>query len=193
MSAVPVRPVRIPPLPVDGRDERTRELLLHATRTPREVNIYSTLVRNPQLFRPWIDLAHEMLHRGSLAPRDRELLILRTAWRSECEYEWAQHVRLGRQVGLADGDLTALIAGPADGHWSARETVLLRAVDELVERATVLDATWNALAAHYDTKQLVEILMIVGTYRLTAGLLNALGVPLDAGLTGFPGDVGRAL
>lgn len=188
MTAESTRPVRVPPLPVDGRDEMTAALLLHATRTPREVNIYSTVVRNPRLFRPWIDLAHELLLRGQLARRTKELLIMRTSWRSHCEYEWAQHRRLGMQAGLTERDVAAVAAGPDDAHWSASESALLRAVDELEDDATVSDSTWAELSEVWQEQELIEIVMTVGTYRLTAGLLNALGVPLDAGLQGFDAD-----
>ena len=38
------------------------------------------------------------------------------------------------------------------------------------------DATWTALAARYDTEQLIEIPMLAGHYAMLAGVLNSLGV-----------------
>jgi hypothetical protein len=50
----------------------------------------------------------------------------------------------------------------------------------------VSDATWQGLARHYDTKQLLDLVFTVGQYSLVSMALNTLGVQLDAGVPGFP-------
>ena len=42
--------------------------------------------------------------------------------------------------------------------------------------ATISDSTWNDLAEHYDTHQLMSIAMTVARYRMVSMTLNALGV-----------------
>ena len=44
-----------------------------------------------------MSFATYILRDNSLAPRDREILILRIGWLCQAEYEWAQHVRVGRR------------------------------------------------------------------------------------------------
>jgi len=60
-------------------------------------------------------------------------------------------------------------------------------VDELHERSTISDATWEALAREFDQPQLIETTMLVGHYHMVAFALNAIGVELDDGLEPLPG------
>ena len=92
---------RIPPLREEETDEQT-STLLDEVRLPNAeaVNIFATLVRYPGLYRRWMPFAGKLLA-GKLPARDRELLILRSAWRCASSYEWGQHVRLAKQVGIS--------------------------------------------------------------------------------------------
>lgn len=180
MRSSSTRPVRIPPVPPEERDELTRELLTRANRTPgRDVNIYSTFVNRPELFEMWLDLAHGLLFRGKLDGYDREIVVLRTAWNCESEYEWAQHVRIAREVGVSDAEIIAIENGAADPIWSERPAVLLTVADELHDRSVVSDTTWAKLAKYYDSELMYELTMLVGVYHLVAMMLNTFGVQLD--------------
>jgi 4-carboxymuconolactone decarboxylase len=64
--------------------------------------------------------------------------------------------------------------------------VLLRATDELHADACIADDTWDALAARYDERQLIELPMLVGHYHLVAFTLNSLGVQPESGLEPLP-------
>lgn len=170
---------RIDPLPEAEWDDRARELLGRvAVPGGTTTNIFTTLVRHPRLFRHWLPFGGALLT-GSLPARDRELLVLRTGWRCGAGYEWGQHVPIGRDAGLTDDEIARIPAGPDAPGWSAADTALLRAADELHDDACITDATWAELAARYDTDQLVEIPMLVGQYHLVAFTLNALGVQLE--------------
>ena len=149
-----------------------------------EANIFATLVRAEGLTRRWLPFGGKLLN-GKIPPRDREVLILRTGWNCGSEYEWAQHVVIGRSAGLTDEEIARIPAGPG-GDWREFDSNLLRAADELHEECCITDATWSALADVYDTKQLIELPMLVGHYHMVAMTLNSLGVQLDPGLVGFP-------
>src|SRR2546423_9065495 len=116
---------RIPPLRADERDEQQQELLggVGGVTGPAS-NIFDTLVRNPGLFRRWLPFGGKLLS-GKLPTRDRELLILRTGWRCESEYEWGQHVVIGRRSGLSDGDITRAQQGPEVAGWHPIDAVLV--------------------------------------------------------------------
>lgn len=146
-----------------------------------EMNIFTTLVRHPRLFRRWLPLGGVLLS-GSLSARDRELLILRTAERCGAAYEWAHHVPLANDAGIADEEIERVRTGPSHASWSADDATLLRAADELHDDSRIGDATWDALAARYDEKQLIEIPILVGQYHLVAFALNSLGVEIEQDL-----------
>jgi 4-carboxymuconolactone decarboxylase len=179
------RDPRIVPLTPEDQDEQDRELLSGAGAPGAPAaNIFATLVRHPGLFRRWLPFAGKLLA-GKLAARDRELLILRTGWRCRSEYEWGQHVLIGRQAGLTDDELERIKDGPHAPGWSRIDAALLRAADELHDDSSITDATWDVLASHYNEHQLIELPMLVGHYHLVAYTLNSLGVQREPGVPGF--------
>jgi alkylhydroperoxidase family enzyme len=178
----PARPAapRIPPLSEDEQDEVARELLgqVGLVRGGGTSNIFATLVRHPGLFRRWLPFGGKLLA-GKIPERDRELLILRTGWHCGSAYEWAQHVRIARTVGLTDDEIARVREGPDAPGWTDLDATLLRAADELHADACVSDATWAALAERYDERQMIELPMLVGHYHLVAFTLNSLGVQVE--------------
>jgi 4-carboxymuconolactone decarboxylase len=172
-------PLRIPPLPADEQDDQARELLAQAGgEAAGATHIFTTLVRHPGLFRRWLPFGGKLLA-GKLPARDRELLILRTGHNCDADYEWAQHVRIGRRAGLSDEEIGRVREGPGAPGWDPFDATLLRAADELHETSTLSDATWAALAERYDERQLIEVPMLVGHYHLVAFALNSLGVQVE--------------
>ncbi len=126
-----------------------------------------------------------MLAKSTLDPRERELVILRVGWLCRAEYEWGQHVLIGKQCGLSDEEIRRIQDGPDASQWDPFERTLLRAVDELHQHALVSDATWKELAERYDTQQLMDLVFTVGQYTLVSMALNSFGVELDEGIEGF--------
>lgn len=167
---------RIPPLPADQRDGKQQELLAGVG---RELNIFTTLVRHPRLFRRWSQFGGVLLT-GLLPPRDRELLILRTGHLTGAEYELHQHRAIALEVGLTQDEVERVPLGPDADGWDPFDAALLRAADELHASARVGDETWATLAGRYDERQLIEVCMVVGQYHLVAFTLNSLGVEIES-------------
>lgn len=178
---------RIPPLPAEELDDQQRELLsgVRVGGAPAS-NIFATLVRNPGVFRRWLPFGGKLLA-GRLPPRDRELLILRTAVLCHADYEWGQHRLIGQSVGISAAEIERVRSGAGADGWDGFDAALLRAADELHRDSCVSDATWATLAERYDERQLIEVPMVVGHYHMVAFTLNTLGVPLEEGVVGLDG------
>ena len=87
---------------------------------------------------------------------------------------------------LTEEQVRATVQGDADAPcWSAAEQALIAAVDALHHRATLSDAEFAALSAHYDEAQILEIILLCGFYRTVSYLANALALPLEETLRGF--------
>jgi 4-carboxymuconolactone decarboxylase len=186
VSTAPEEP-RIEPLAPADRDDQARELLATValpTGSDETLNIFATLVRHPGLFRRWLPFGGKLLA-GKLPARERELLILRTAWRCRAEYEWGQHVVIAKSSGVTDDEIARVRSGPEEG-WSEFDAALVRAVDELHDDGCISDATWQTLAGRYDERQLIEVPMLVGHYHMVGFTLNSLGVQREPGVPGFP-------
>ena len=110
-----------------------------------------------------------------LTPYYRELLILRIGWNCQAVYEWAKHVG---SVGRArdHGLEPERIARGAGAGWDSFEAAHVRAADEIYRDGIVSQATWDTLAARYDTREMMSVVMTVANYRLVSMTLNALGV-----------------
>lgn len=173
-SAVPPTP-RIAPVANDGASQE----ILGTLGAQSDSNFLRTLARHPQMLKRWIPFAYGLL-RGVLPDRDRELLVLRAAHRSDCLYEWSHHEHLAAKSGLDLHEIARVRNGPEASEWSAFDAALVRAADELVDSHTVSNSTWQILAGRYDEQQLIEVPMVVGLYYSLGLTLNCLGVELES-------------
>jgi alkylhydroperoxidase family enzyme len=146
-------------------------------------NVFRTFARNPPADALRNAVGRHIRDETSLAPRNREQLIMRVGVLCRSEYEWAAHTRIGRQVGLNDADVARVIAGPVSPGGNALETALLRAADELYRDDAIGDATWDALAKELAEKQLLDALFTFGGFRSATYAINSAGVQLDANMS----------
>jgi alkylhydroperoxidase family enzyme len=170
---------------VSERDEEAQEILSRIAPDGRVLNIYATFVRHPKLLKRWAVFGGHILNQSSLPPRERELLVLRTCWLCQAEYEFSQHVLIARKSGVSEEDIARTREGPDVEGWQAPDRVLLRAADELLDDAFIGDDTWRALSGRLDTKQLIDLIFTVGEYKMISMALNTLGVQLEDDVPGF--------
>lgn len=159
----PVR--RHPPLPTEGR--------------PKGLNVLGALAYHPELAKAFFTFNGHLLSATSLTPRQRELLILRTAVLRQSEYEWAQHVVIAGDVGISRAEVAQIAWGPDSTLWSDADAALLRTADELVADGVIGDTTWAALTAHLSTQQILDVIFTVGAYETLGWMLRSFGVALD--------------
>lgn len=174
---------RIAPLADADMNADHREALAAQFGRGNVYNIFRTLARAPDAYRGFMRWGGYILSdKNSLAPREREIVILRAGFNWKSGYEWAQHVRIGKQCGLTDDEIARIKAGPDAPGWSAIDAALLRATDELTADAFISDKTWAQLSS-LSEKQRMDLVMTVGQYTQVSMMLNAFGVQLDDDLT----------
>ena len=148
-------------------------------------NLFTTLARHRGIFRKWLRFAGALMPGGRLPRNESELVILRVAHNTGCEYEWRHHERLGAEAGLQAEEIERVRAG-ADAGWSPRRAALLRATDELHEQRKISDPTWNELRPFMSDEDLIELCLLVGHYEMLAMTLNSLEVAPDEQRAGAP-------
>jgi alkylhydroperoxidase family enzyme len=134
-----------------------------------------------------------LLDRGPLSLRERELVIDRVSALTGCEYEWGVHVAAfadAARLTPAEVEATATTGSAAEG-WSDAERVLLQTVEALDARATLSGPEFQALSAHYDPAQILEVMLLCGFYRSVAYLANGLDLPLEDFGARFPATASR--
>jgi alkylhydroperoxidase family enzyme len=151
--------------------------------------LFRVIAGNPRAWEKF--RAGSLLDRGPLSLREREIVIDRTCALTGCEYEWGVHVATFADAAhLTEAQIRAKVQGKAEAPcWSAAEQAMVAAVDALHHRATLDDAEFKALAAHYDDAQIFEIILLCGFYRTVSYIANGLALPLEANAARFPATV----
>ena len=167
---------RIPPLEPPYPPEIDAELTAMMPPGVEPLKLFRTLAHNPRVLRKFH--LGNLLDRGAIERRDREIVILRTCARCRSEYEWGVHVSVfATRVGLTADQVAATAGGAADDPaWSASDALLIRLADELHDTATIAPALWNALAERWSPAQLIELLVVAGFYHTVSFVTNAIAI-----------------
>jgi len=168
-----------------GTLPRVSELSGEGAPQPKPLPILTVIAHHPTLLGPFLDFAGALAQRGVLARRESEVLALRAAWRSQSRFEWGHHAQFAHAAGMGDAEI-ARVAEQGDAALAPRESLLLRAADELHATQRFSDATWAALRSSYSDAQLVEIPFLVGQYTMLSMVAEGLGVPVEDGLPALP-------
>lgn len=174
---------RIPPV---TPDEKAAELFRTAlSHDGLVLNAASTLAHHPRLLKRFTVFAGLFLTHSLLPERDRELITLRCAHRFDSEYYFGHHVLLAAEV-LSPTEIARTV-GPNE-EWAGFDRRLLDAIDELAATANLSDTTWSDLARHYNNAQLLDLVMLVGFYRMTCQYVNTIGIEREPGVPGWPNE-----
>lgn len=174
-----IPPPRIPPVP---HAPAGIEDVFVSGRFGKVLNVTATLAQSPQLTRHFHALGGYFVTSPSVPPRARELVIMRMAWLTRCEYEFGVHVVLGRQSGLSDVEIARVAAHLVDEQWAMDDLALLRMTDELWATDSVTDRTWHDLEVTWSPAALVELVVLTGFFRMSDAFLNALRVQPEPGM-----------
>lgn len=122
-------------LPLDQWDESLEHVIEDMRGHP--LNVHGLMANHPDLLNAWWDYRNHAVRGGALAQRDSELVILRVAVHMRSWYEWACHVDRGLAVGLSIEDIERVREGPQAAGWSDHDAILLRCVDELLDKRAI--------------------------------------------------------
>ena len=131
------------------------------------LNIFRTVAHADTAVRPLLRLGGAILGQGELDPRRRELAILRTAAVTGAEYEWIQHESIAGGVGL-EADV-----------FDADDRLVLLCAEELLRNDAVGEATFSRARERLSDREIVELILAVGYYRMLAGVMNSVAIDLD--------------
>jgi alkylhydroperoxidase family enzyme len=162
-------------LPADASDAPMRELCPDDT----------------EMCRRYWDYTGYFVRNATIPTRDRELVILRTAWLSRGDYIWGRHNLVGQEAGLTPEQISRITVGPDAPEWEDFDRALLAAADELHTSRFISEATWAALDERYTEDELREVVLIVGNYTQLAMFQNTLGALLPPDIEGLPDEGGQ--
>jgi alkylhydroperoxidase family enzyme len=154
------------------------------TATGSPGDYWTTLALVPDILKMSSDMLFAFLQPGrKLEPRYRELAILRTAIVGDSKFEYSQHLKLSRALGIPEEKLRAIKGWAISDKFDERERAIMAATDELIGRNIVEDATFAALKRHFSDEQIVELFFVVTTYRMHGMMVRALHLEFDNNTT----------
>ena len=168
---------RIPPLDPPYDDDTAAMLAkwMPPGADAEPLKLFRTLAVHPELMSRMRPLGAGILGSKTVAPRERELMILRTTALNGAFYEWGVHATaFGASVGITEDDARAIAAPEIDtSQWSDADAAILSLSDELHENGAVSDELWERLAATHSHAQMIELIATAGWYRLLSYVINA--------------------
>src|SRR6266851_5675311 len=103
------------------------------TTTGTRGDYWTTLALVPDIFKLSTEIVMSLLAPGrKLDPILRELAILRNAIVGDCKFEYSQHHKVSRMVGISAEKLAAVKSWSTSSLYSPAERVVMAATDELI-------------------------------------------------------------
>ena len=166
---------RLPYLDADDLAPEDRDLV------SRKVNLYYALVNSPNGARNFNRLSQWIRHQSRLDPRLRELAILQVGYMTRCAYEYSHHIEIGRDFGVSDDDIRAIIAETAGESSGLAELdrAVLRAAREMTDDLKISDETFAVLRADLDNERIVDLVMTIAVYNGVVRLLESLEIDVE--------------
>jgi alkylhydroperoxidase family enzyme len=175
-------------LPLIDPEKTSGDSRVAFDKMPVKLNILRMLAHAETNFVPVMRLANSILHRQKLSHVNRELLILQVAQREGGAYEWHQHIPIALGLGVTQRQMDCIEQGQyADAAFGDAERALLAFGLEVIDNVRVPAAVFADMRAHFSEQEIVESIVTIGCYMMTARLTEATETDLDAaaGMTLF--------
>lgn len=138
---------------------------------------FNAMLFNPSVGAQLQGLGAAIRYQTSLGDSTRELAILVVAAVLDSDFEWFAHERLARAAGVSEETIQAIAAGRTPVGLGDRDEAVLWGARTLVTDGDLSDAQYAELTAQFGTTGCVELVVLVGYYRMLALMLRAFRVP----------------
>ena len=166
-------------LPYADENKDTSPETLEALKRPNTLNVVKMIANSEPCFREFGKLGGVLFNKVKLAPKLRELTILKTAKASHSVYEWTQHVPAARHVGVTEEQVAAVENWQNAKCFSELERLVLQLTDEVAVNVKGKRETVEALKKHLSPAEIVELILTIGNWGMVARLLETLEVDLE--------------
>ena len=137
---------------------------------------FSALAARPQLARSLAAHVREF-ETGVLPPRTRELIALMVGWLNACDYCTCVHEEYALKLGVDTQTLSSLGDFARSPHFSDAERAALTATVSLTrEPRAIPPPVWDALRAHYNEPECLEVITLIGLNNYVSRVSNALSL-----------------
>jgi alkylhydroperoxidase family enzyme len=165
------------PLPRDqDLDEQVRATL--GSLPP--LHVFRMMANAPASFQPFLGLAGSVLIGAQFDARKREIAVLRVARVTRSEYEWTQHERLGRNLGVTEAEMGIIRGEDPVKSLDEEGNLLCRVADEISRDVRLSDEALAAILARYGVRQATELILCCSYFNMLSRFLESTRVELEA-------------
>ncbi|MEO7371161.1 MAG: carboxymuconolactone decarboxylase family protein [Ilumatobacteraceae bacterium] len=142
---------------------------------------FSTLLRSPGLGSVVQRVGQYVRFESSLPADLKEMAILLTARKWTAQFEWFAHHELALAAGLDPAIAAAIGRDDVPDSLDEPAAAVHRFVSELLNTGSVSDETFALVAAHFDQREIVDLIGTVGYYCTISFILNVDRTPTPDG------------
>jgi uncharacterized peroxidase-related enzyme len=143
-------------------------------KTKRANHFFRTMGNKPEVLKTFVPFYGAVTGPGAVERRIKELVYLTCSYANKCAYCTAAHVASGKKAGITEDEMRALQAEQNQG-FSDPEQAAIRYARELTRTAAGAENR-EALFAHFNNEQIVELTLVAAMANFTNRLNNGLGV-----------------
>jgi alkylhydroperoxidase family enzyme len=147
---------------------------------PAPLKLFRMVAHAQTAYGPWLGYGGALLTQLELDALLRELAILQVARQVGSEYEWVQHDPIARAVGASGEQIDAIRAGRDDDPaFDVDQSLVLRLTRTAVNEGAASEEEIAEAAERLGTRQVVELLLVIGNYTAIAMLIASTGLEPD--------------
>lgn len=177
---------------VSPLDDSTAKKQIEETTLPpafADLKVFQILLKNPKVAERLGATLMTLIYDNSLDARLRELIIMRIGWVTGAVYEWTQHYRVSKDIGMSDEEIVAVRDWRSSTLLGDAEKAVLQATDDVIESGVISKEAWEACAAVLPSdEERIELVVAIGNWVMFSQLLRSLDVPLEDGVAHWPPD-----
>ncbi|MFC2006073.1 carboxymuconolactone decarboxylase family protein [Chloroflexota bacterium] len=142
-------------------------------------NFFKVMGHCPYIGLNLMRLGNSIRRGEELAPKLRELAILRVGSLLQAEYEFRRHIPLALQAGVSQQQIDAISDWSASAEFNEQERAMLQYADEVTQGIRVKDETFTELQGFLSEHAIVELTTVISYYCMVCRILIALQVELE--------------
>ena len=147
----------------------------------RPASLFRAMVHSPDAYRRFATMGGWIRTGSTLDSRLREMAILQVGYITRCEYAYSHHLKIGREFGVSDDDIRAIVADSVGERTQLSELdrAVLRLAREMTTELHGSDEAFAVVSAHLDDRHVVDLLLAISYYNMVVRMIRTLEIEVE--------------
>ena len=146
-----------------------------------------TLAHHPLLLKDWSHISAYVEDKSGLSRADADLIMLRAFWRYRVTYAFTHAAEKASARGLSRDLIDAVMENPTAAAFDEKQSLLVRAVDQLIDQIDIEDAVWNRMRTHFSELDMMDIVFTCGNSYIKSIFLKTFRTQLEPDVPPYKG------